>query len=292
VHHTRVLRPAEGVYAFYDGRIHGYRYAEAQNWVDEGALGLGIASFAIVGGDEALVYDTHVSVEHARFIRDALERDGVRAITVVLSHWHLDHVAGTTVFDDCEVIANERTAQQLDDHREAIEAGTQAGPPGIDPLVLPTRTFADRLSLDVGGTAVELIHANIHSDDATVLWLPAQRLLFAGDTLEDTVTYVGDPGRLDEHLTELDRLAGLAPDRILPNHGDPDVIAAGGYPLGLITATQEYIRILQRARDEPQLREAGLRELLAGPLEAGWIRYFAPYEEVHRANVEQVVAAR
>jgi glyoxylase-like metal-dependent hydrolase (beta-lactamase superfamily II) len=290
VHHTRVLRPADGIYAFYDGRIDGYRYAEAQNWVDEGALALGIASYAVVDGDEALVYDTHVSVEHARFIRDALEADGVRTITVVLSHWHLDHVAGTTVFDDAEVIANERTAELLELHREAIEAGTRAGPPGIDPLVLPTRTFADRLSLQVGGIAVELIHADIHSDDATVLWLPAQRLLFAGDTMEDTVTYVGDPEHLDKHLADLDRLAQLDPARILPNHGAPDVIAVGGYPSGLIRATQEYIRILRRCREEPQLREAGLRELLAGPLEAGWIHYFAPYEAVHRANVEKVLA--
>ena len=36
MHHTRVLRPAEGVYAFYDGRIEGYRFAEEENWVDGG----------------------------------------------------------------------------------------------------------------------------------------------------------------------------------------------------------------------------------------------------------------
>jgi glyoxylase-like metal-dependent hydrolase (beta-lactamase superfamily II) len=121
-----------------------------------------------------------------------------------------------------------------------------------------------------------------------VLWLPEQRLLLAGDTLEDTVTYVAEPERLEKHLSELDRLARLDPERILPNHGDPDVIAAGGYPSGLIQATKDYIRILQRSRDEPQLRETDLRELLAGPLDAGWIHYFAPYEAVHRANLESV----
>ena len=288
MHHTRVLRPAEGIYAFYDGRIEGYRYADGRNWVDEGALTLGIASYAVVDGEEALVYDTHVSVEHGHFIRGVLEGEGVQSMTVVLGHRHLDHIAGTAAFEAAEVIANERTAELLERHREAIEAGTQAGPPAIDPLVLPTRTFADRLSLRVGRIAVELIHADIHSDDATVLWLPEQRLLLAGDTLEDTVTYVAEPERLEKHLSELDRLARLDPERILPNHGDPDVIAAGGYPSGLIQATKDYIRILQRSRDEPQLRETDLRELLAGPLDAGWIHYFAPYEAVHRANLESV----
>jgi hypothetical protein len=73
VHHMRVLRPAVGIVAFYDGRVEGYRFAEDPNWVDDGALALGIASYAIVDGDEALIYDTHVSVDHARFVRDALQ---------------------------------------------------------------------------------------------------------------------------------------------------------------------------------------------------------------------------
>ena len=78
VHHLRVLDPIDGVRAFYDGRIEGYRFADGANWVDDGALSLGIASYAIVDGSQALIYDTHVSVEHARFIRASLEAEGVR----------------------------------------------------------------------------------------------------------------------------------------------------------------------------------------------------------------------
>ena len=136
----RVLRPADGIVAFYDGRVEGYRFAEGPNWVDDGALALGIASYAIVDGDEALIYDTHVSVDHARFVRDALEAEGVTRFVVLLSHKHLDHIAGTAAFADCEVIATALTAEALAARRGAIEAGTLAGPPGIDPLVLPTRT--------------------------------------------------------------------------------------------------------------------------------------------------------
>ncbi len=285
----RLLRPAEGVLAFYDGRIEGYHYAQGPNWVDDGALALGIASYAIVDGGEALVYDTHVSVERAQFIRDALRDEGVERITVVLSHWHLDHVAGTAAFGDCEVVANERTAQLLASNRESIEAGTHEGPPGIDPLILPTRTFTDRERLDVGDTTVELLHVDIHSDDATVLWLPGRGLLLAGDTMEDTITYVGEPEGFERHLADLDRLWELEPTRILPNHGDPDLIASGGYSKALIRATQQYIRTLQRLPDEPALRDVHLRELIAGPLSAGWITYFEPYEAVHRENVSRVL---
>lgn len=291
MHRMRVLEPAEGVISFYDGRIEGYRHADGPNWIDDGALSLGIASYAVVSGREALVYDTHVSVEHARFVREALEQRGVEEFTVVLSHWHLDHVAGTEAFAGCEVIASERTAELLKRHRQAIEGGTHEGPPGIDPLVLPTRTFTWREELRLGGLEVELIHVDVHSDDATVLWLPAQRLLVCGDTMEDTVTYVAEPHGFDTHLAELDRLDALGPERILPNHGDPELIAAGGYSRGLIRATQQYIRALQRLPSEPALRETPLRELVAGPLAAGWIRYFEPYEAVHAENVRTVLAA-
>lgn len=209
--------------------------------------------------------------------------------TVLLSHWHLDHIAGNEAFADCEVISTTRTAELLRDHRAAIEAGTLEGPPAIDPLVGPTRTFEGRESLDLKGTALELIHVDIHSDDAAVVWLPGQRLLLCGDTMEDTITYVDEPEGFDSHLADLERLWQLAPERILPSHGDPEVIAAGGYPRELIRATQHYIEALRRCAVDPALRELGLRELIAADFEGGWVRYFPPYETVHRENVQAVM---
>ncbi|MGN6169950.1 MAG: MBL fold metallo-hydrolase [Solirubrobacteraceae bacterium] len=284
----RVLAPAEGLLAFYEGR-DGHRFAEGSNWVDDGALSLGIASYAVFADGEAVVYDTHVSVERGRYIRSVLEARGVRRFTVVLSHWHLDHVAGTAAFADCEIIACDRTAELLLRFKAAIEAGSHEGPPKIDPLLLPTSSFADRATLTVGTVRLELRHTNIHSDDATVIWLPHQRVLLCGDTMEDTITYVAEPSNFDAHLDGLRKLWQLAPDRILPNHGDPSTISAGGYGKDFITATEHYIRVLERCRSEPALRAASLRALLAEPLDAESIHYFAPYEAVHRSNVDAVL---
>ena len=288
--HLRILRPAPGILAFYDGRVEGYRFAPGPNWVDDGALSLGIASYAILSGDHALVYDTHVSRAHAAAIRAALAAEGARRFTVVLSHWHLDHVAGTAEFADCEVIANTRTAAHLAARKSAIEAGTDHGLPAIDPLILPSRTFDDTLTLDIGGREVRLITANIHSDDATVLWLPDAGLLLAGDTVEDTVTYVGDPEAFATHLTGLARLAALSPRAVLPNHGAPDRIAAGGYGPDLIDATAGYIRWLMHLRDDPAPADLPLTTVIAAPLAAGTLGYFAPYEAIHQQNVARVLA--
>jgi glyoxylase-like metal-dependent hydrolase (beta-lactamase superfamily II) len=284
---VRVLRPAENVYAFYAGRDGERHDAASRNWVDLGALSLGIASYAIVDGDHALVYDTHVSVAHARLVRAALDAEGVRTFTVVLSHWHLDHVAGTAAFPDAvEVVACARTAEILREHRGAIEAGTLEGPPAIDPLVLPTRTFTDRVTLAVGALRVELLQVDVHSDDGVVVWWPERRLLFAGDTVEDSVTYVDMPDHFSQHLEGLAALRALDPVAVLPNHGDPEVIAGGGYRgAGLIDTTESYIKLLRRSVGEPELRARPLREWLEG----GGARYFAAYEEVHAHNLRVVV---
>src|SRR3954451_23502846 len=208
------LRLNRHLLGFYEGRTPGIADSPAAGWVEDGALSLGICSYAVVDGAEAIVYDTHVSVNRARAIREELERLGVRRIRVVLSHWHLDHVAGNQAFADCEIIANSLTAELLAEHRSAIEAGTFHGPPAIAPLVLPTATFRDRMSLDLPNVRVELAQFAIHSADATVIHLPGLELLLEGDTLEDTVTYVSEPDQLELHLEELDRLRGLARGRI------------------------------------------------------------------------------
>jgi len=212
----RVLRPAPHVLAFYDGRIDGVRaWSEAPNWLDDGAYALGACSYAIVDGAEAIVYDAHISTDHAALIRGTLEAGGVRSIRLVLSHWHADHVAGNAVFADCGIIANALTAELLAEHRGALEGGS----PPIHPLIGPTQTFEGRLDLCVGAVPVELHGFDIHSRDGTVLLLPDSGLLLAGDTLEDPVTYVAEPDRLGHHLADLDRLARLTFERILPNHG-------------------------------------------------------------------------
>jgi glyoxylase-like metal-dependent hydrolase (beta-lactamase superfamily II) len=283
----RLLEPAPGVLAFYDGRIPGVRlHGPHENWLDDGAFALGIASYAVIDGEDALVYDTHITLAHARRIRQTLEERGARRIRVVLSHWHDDHVAGNAVFADCEIIANRETDALLRANRARLEGGD----PPIRPLVLPNRLFEDPLSLMVGTIPVELIQMDIHSRDGTVALLPGG-LLLAGDTLEDPITYVDEPDRLDAHIAGLKRLAALGAARILPNHGAPDVIAAGGYPPALVDATILYVERLLRLRHAPELAALDLSAFAAAAFATGAIRHFPPYEAVHRRNVAAVLAA-
>ena len=116
---------------------------------------------------------------------------------------------------------------------------------------LPTTLFDDRMALDTEHHRVELVQLDIHSRDATVIRLPEAGLLLAGDTVEDTVTYVDEPDRLERHLDELERMRRLGARRILPNHGSRETIERGGYAETLIDATAAV-----RARSAPTRRRA------------------------------------
>jgi cyclase len=281
----RILEPYPGIYAYYDGRIEGKRlHSEGPNWVDDGAYSLGIASYALVGDGRAIVYDTHMTIEHAQAIRRHLEGLGVTRIEVVLSHWHTDHIAGNEVFSDCEIIALEATSNAMHDSREKLENDT----PPISPVVMPTRTFEKSMALDIGERRIELHRFNIHSADGCVLWMPEERILFAGDTLEDTVTYISEPEHIEVHIRELQRMATWPIERILPNHGDPERIAAGGYHTTLIDANRDYLERLIDPQEASRARTQPLSEFLERDIATGAVIYFAPYETVHRENVAAV----
>jgi glyoxylase-like metal-dependent hydrolase (beta-lactamase superfamily II) len=137
----------------------------------------------------------------------------------------------------------------------------------------------------VGTIAVQALAFDIHAADHTLLWLPERRILLAADAVEDPITFIAEPDRIEAHLRELDRLEALNPDSILPAHGHPDVIAAGGYGVGIIEATRIYLKALLAGDRRP------FDEILAGPLRDGWIHLHPAYEAVHEENLKAVAAA-
>lgn len=254
------------------------------NWVDV-EWELGEANYAIHAGDHAVVYDTMPLPELARWMREHLERElGIRRFTIVLSHWHLDHVAGNACFRDSPIVARDLTRQALAEQREAIAAGTLWGPPGIE-VVLPTITFERRLDLFVGDLQLELHGFDIHSRDANLLFLPDEGVLFAGDALEDSISYVVEPEGLATHVAELERLKGLGASRIYPQHGDPEVIAAGGYPPAFVDAAIEYAASLLRDVRDGGAPEAPVEAFIPEALAAGHGPIWPAYRRIHEQNL-------
>lgn len=273
--------------AFYAGRDWTRIRAE-HNWLDDGAMKLGMATYAVHKNNRAVIYDTFADIRQARWVRTYLEHRGITQFTVVLSHWHLDHIAGNAVYCDSHIISNALTRALLVQNKTKIETGCSDGPPEINPLILPDITFDRTMTLHLEDLHLELMTMDIHSRDGTLLYLPGDSLLLAGDMLEDTVTYIEEADHLAEHVNNLKKLRQLPLARILPNHGDPDVIDAGGYDTTLIDATIHYItRMVGRSHDTDFLKSP-MESFLEKALEQGWVHYYEPYEAVHRENLRKV----
>lgn len=287
----RILNPYPGVYAYYDGRTGDRFWSQEPNWLDDGAFTLGVSTYAIVDSNEALLYDTHITQEHAAAMLAHVRSLGVNKTTVVYSHYHNDHIAGAVVFSNVsELVGNTITAQVVQSRAPSLPS---ADPPIVP--VLPRTLYNDTMQLMVGKTAVELHHFNIHTEDGTILYLPQRNLLFAGDTLEDTATFISKPADLSTHAAELARMYATFPVdavRILPAHGSPDRIAAGGYRTTFINATLNYIGKINEQVEQPAAWSQNLSEVVAPDVASGTLLYFAQYEAVHQSNVQSVMEVR
>ena len=80
-------------------------------------------------------------------------------------------------------------------------------------------------------------------------------------------------------------------DRILPNHGNPDVIAHGGYQKTLIDATLSYLRkVIVRSHD-PDYLQGTLEDYVGDSVNKGWVSIWWAYREPHKANLSKVSEA-
>lgn len=287
----RVIQINDHVLGFYFGRgltgQSGYE-SVVGNWVNGGAWDLGIANYVVYQDDTALVFDTSTLPECGFWIRDYLESElGIKDFIVVLSHWHLDHIAGLTAFRESPVYALDSTDVYLRKNCEAIEAGTMWGPPGI-PVILPTKTFPETLDVLIGNIAVQLRHYNIHSRDGLAMLIPSDRTLYSGDMLEDTVSYIVEPGDMPEHLNALASMQEVSIDRIYPSHGNPARILKGGYTKALIDAVIEYNRNMLKYVHAPDYLNMPIESMIPDALAAETVSIWSAYRTVHHDNLKRV----
>jgi cyclase len=219
-------------------RLHDGVYAAI---AEEGGVAVGNAGFVDLGG-ETLVFDTHVSLTAARALRKAAEEQAP-ARTVVLSHWHGDHVYGAAAFD-ATVVATTRTAELMRERTAPRLAEVKAAPPEdlddtpfaeLARTELPTlevrypdETFeSERRFTGQTRSARAMTYGGGHTLSDAFLWLADERVVFAADlVVANGQPWAGD-GDVGGWLAILERIAELEPLTIVPGHGQvsgPEVI--------------------------------------------------------------------
>ncbi|MEV7559745.1 MBL fold metallo-hydrolase [Streptomyces sp. NPDC089795] len=266
---------ADNVYAYVQG---------------DGGWCLNNAGLIAGGNGQSLLVDTVATERRARALRAEVLRLVPRPPrALVNTHFHGDHTFGNHLFPEAVVIAHEQTRAMMD------LAGLHLT--GLWPdvcwgdleLTLPDVTYRDALTLHIGGVRAELFHAGpaAHTTNDTAVWLPEQRVLFAGDLVMSGTAPFCLMGSVSGSLAAMERLRALGAETVVPGHG----------PVGgpeLIDANVAYFRWIAELAERGV--EAGLTplELAAeageGPLE-GLLDAERLVPNLHRAYAELAGAA-
>jgi glyoxylase-like metal-dependent hydrolase (beta-lactamase superfamily II) len=169
---------------------------------------------------------------------------------LILTHHHPDHHFGAIVLRrlGAKVIAHpDRSSLAADGGQDALLAdwvrvvGLDAMR-GFEFADTPDRSVTATDTLELGKRIVVIAHPGAaHSAGDLTIWLPRERIMFAGDLLvEDGVTMVVD-GSSGELLRALHGIEGLRPLIIVPGHG-----AIPPKPATLVARTRDYIVGLRR----------------------------------------------
>ena len=221
-------------------------------WTAEGDPNSGV----VVGEDGVLVVDAQATPRMAQDVIAKIRTVTDKPVTqVVLTHYHAVRVLGASGYPGATVIASDATRDMI------VERGQQdmdseigrfprlfRGKESIPGLTWPDVTFHRRMTLWMGRREVQIIHVGrSHTAGDTVVWLPEEKVCFAGDTVEFGATpYCGDAHFRDWPAT-LAAIRALGAEKLVPGRGRALVTKAEVEEAlaGTEAFTQDLFRIAQ-----------------------------------------------
>lgn len=182
----------------------------------------------VIGDDAVMVIDTQATPQMAQDVIRRIRKVTLKPIKhVVLSHYHAVRVLGASAYGVEHIIASRDTYDLLVERGAADMKSEMERFPrlfrnaeSIPGLTWPTITFRGEMTLWLGKTEVRVLQLGRgHTKGDTIVYLPQDKILFAGDLVEAGATpYAGDAYFGDWPAT-LDALSALKPRMLVPGRG-------------------------------------------------------------------------
>ena len=146
----------------------------------------------------------------------------------MLTHYHAVRVLGASAYNAQEIIMSQKTYEMVQERGKQDWASEFErfprlfrGHESIPGLTKPSITFKDTLTIDLGNKRVEIMHMGEgHTRGDSIVWVPDDKVLFAGDLVEYNATpYCGD-AQLKKWPVTLQKLSDLKPRALVPGRGD------------------------------------------------------------------------
>jgi glyoxylase-like metal-dependent hydrolase (beta-lactamase superfamily II) len=225
---------------------------------------------AIVGPDAVVAIDALATPVAARPWLDELRRATELPVRhLVLTHHHAVRALGAAAFGADAIVAS-RATRELVAERGAADWESElrrmprlfAEPGSVPGLTWPTLTFDGALSLWLGDREVRLVlPGRGHTAGDLAVWLPEERVLFAGDLVEaHAACYMGDAHVREWMGPTLDAVAALDAEVLVPGRG-PAV--RGAQVAEAVASTRGFLRDTWDVVAEARQGGAGLADAFA-----------------------------
>jgi glyoxylase-like metal-dependent hydrolase (beta-lactamase superfamily II) len=145
--------------------------------------------YVINGVSHIYIIDTFIGPEVMGQINSYIENNMSRkAIIVINTHYHWDHVWGNCTYKYCTIVAHEKCyeflaakgEEDLNKHKEYAKGDVN--------ITLPNLTFSEMLMYEEDG--VRLIHSPGHTEDSITVYDEQDKVLFVGDNLERPIPFI------------------------------------------------------------------------------------------------------
>lgn len=186
----------------------------------------------IVTDEGVILIDTPSLPDDARLWRGEIGKRTEQEITyIVNTDHHRGHILGNQYFPTATVITHEFAWKNMQSYGDSFRTRLlnryrDRIPDAVEEwnqhlrIVLPGITFTDRTILFKGTKEVHLVPVGGHTEATTVVYLPRDRVLFAGDLVVTDRPPFLSQSNTKKWLQALTYLRKLRYDVLVPGHGE------------------------------------------------------------------------
>jgi glyoxylase-like metal-dependent hydrolase (beta-lactamase superfamily II) len=200
----------------------------------------------------AVAIDAGMYPAVAKRFRSYIERETkVPVKKLILTHYHGDHVFGSQIFRDCQIISSCVLATQMIEAAqnqwkiEKLKESAKMRPESYGKLNLdklkitfPTEIFEETMLLTDDEFKIVIKRVGGHTAGSTYAYFPMEQVLFVGDLIFSKMfPWGGDPTvDPDEWIAALKEFLQMDVQKIVPGHG----------PLCDLTEVQTYLDFIEQ----------------------------------------------
>jgi cyclase len=179
-----------------------------------------VAATVILTPEGAVVVDTLPFPAETQQVREfALQRSPRGIRYVVNTHHHADHIYGSYLFPEAELIAHRLCRQILLKVGQESLDNARAQTPALSAVELrvPQLVFETELLLRLGEKTIHMMHAPGHTEDGIMVHVREDKVLVASDIITPVPLIVrGDPEQL---IQSLKPIKTLNLENVVQGHG-------------------------------------------------------------------------